>query len=91
MSIKLYNINEEYREKFYQIPKVFFTNPKYIKLSNDAKMAWGILRDRLDLSIKNGWVDSKIGNIYFYYKNENPQNILNCKKDKVIKIKKELN
>lgn len=52
MSIKLYNINEEYREKFYQIPKVFFTNPKYIKLSNDAKMAWGILRDRLDLSIK---------------------------------------
>ncbi|HCX8974559.1 TPA: replication initiator protein A, partial [Staphylococcus aureus] len=50
--MKLYNINEEYREKFYQIPKVFFTNPKYIKLSNDAKMAWGILRDRLDLSIK---------------------------------------
>lgn len=91
MSIKLYNINEEYREKFYQIPKVFFTNPKYIKLSNDAKMAWGILRDRLDLSIKNGWVDSKTGNIYFYYKNENSQNILNCKKDKVIKIKKELN
>nr|ACZ69036.1 replication initiator protein [Staphylococcus aureus] len=91
MSIKLYNINEEYREKFYQIPKVFFTNPKYIKLSNDAKMAWGILRDRLDLSIKNGWVDSKTGNIYFYYKNENLQNILNCKKDKVIKIKKELN
>lgn len=69
ISIKLYNINEEYREKFYQIPKVFFTNPKYIKLSNDAKMAWGILRDRLDLSIKNGWVDSKTGNIYFYYKN----------------------
>ncbi|MGU3127281.1 replication initiator protein A [Staphylococcus aureus] len=33
---------------------------------------------------------SKTGNIYFYYKNENPQNILNCKKDKVIKIKKEL-
>ncbi len=91
MSIKLYNINEEYREKFYQIPKVFFTNPKYIKLSNDAKMAWGILRDRLDLSIKNGWVDSKTGNIYFYYKNENLQNILNCKKYKVIKIKKELN
>lgn len=91
MSIKLYNINEEYREKFYQIPKVFFTNPKYIKLSNDAKMAWGILRNRLDLSIKNGWVDSKTGNIYFYYKNESPQNILNCKKDKVIKIKKELN
>ncbi|WP_422047681.1 replication initiator protein A [Staphylococcus aureus] len=31
-------------------------------------MAWGILRDRLDLSIKNGWVDSKTGNIYFITK-----------------------
>lgn len=90
MTMELYNVNEEYREKFYQIPKVFFTNPKYIKLSNDAKMAWGILRDRLDLSIKNGWIDSKTGSIFFYYKNENLQTILNCKKDKVIKIKKEL-
>lgn len=90
MSIELYNANEEYREKFFQVPKVFFTNPKYSKLSNDAKMAWGILRDRLDLSIKNGWVDASTGNIYFYYKNENLQDILNCKKDKVIKIKKEL-
>lgn len=90
MSMQFYNVNEEYREKFYQIPKVFFTNSKYIKISNDAKMAWGILRDRLDLSIKNGWIDSKTGNIFFYYKNENLQTILNCKKDKVIKIKKEL-
>lgn len=90
MTIELYNANEEYREKFFQIPKVFFTNPKYRKLSNDAKIAWGVLRDRLDLSIKNGWVDASTGNIYFYYKNENLQEILNCKKDKVIKIKKEL-
>ncbi|WP_228072045.1 replication initiator protein A [Staphylococcus aureus] len=49
MSIKLYNINEEYREKFYQIPKVFL---QILNISSYAKMAWGILRDRLDLSIK---------------------------------------
>lgn len=51
--------------------KVFFINFKYIKLFNDVKMVWGIFRDCLDLLIKNGWVDFKIGNIYFYYKNEN--------------------
>ncbi|HCC5717303.1 TPA: replication initiator protein A [Staphylococcus aureus] len=90
MPTKFYNVNEEYREKFIQIPKVFFTNPKYTVLSNDAKIAWGILRDRLELSIKNGWIDTKTGNIFFYYKNEDLQTILNCKKDKVIKIKKEL-
>ncbi|MGT0244479.1 replication initiator protein A [Staphylococcus aureus] len=67
----------KYRKYFLQILNIS-------SYQNDAKMAWGILRDRLDLSIKNGWVDSKTGNIYFYYKNENPQNILNCKKDKVI-------
>uniref|UniRef100_UPI000A68402B replication protein A n=1 Tax=Streptococcus pneumoniae TaxID=1313 RepID=UPI000A68402B len=31
-----FNIKEIQKEKFYQLPKVFFTNPKYTKLSNDA-------------------------------------------------------
>lgn len=44
-----FNIKEIQKEKFYQLPKVFFTNPKYVNLSNDAKITWSILRDRLDL------------------------------------------
>ena len=88
MSNKFY-IQETYRERFYQLPKVFFTNPNYTKLSNDAKIAYAILRDRLELSIKNNWVDDDNA-IYFIFSNENLENILNVSKPKVIKIKKEL-
>lgn len=59
------NIKEIQKEKFYQLPKVFFTNPKYVNLSNDAKITWSILRDRLDLSIRNNWVD-KNGDIFLF-------------------------
>ncbi|HHA5354541.1 TPA: replication protein RepA, partial [Enterococcus faecium] len=34
-----YKSKEIYREKYYQMPKVFFTNEKYMDLSNDAKIA----------------------------------------------------
>ena len=42
---------EQYQERFYQLPKVFFTNEIYKKLSLEAKVAYSILRDRLELSL----------------------------------------
>lgn len=85
-----FNINEIQREKFYQLPKVFFTNPRYTKISNDAKIAYAILRDRLDLSIKNNWIDEN-GDIFFIFTNETLKDILNISSpNKLSKIKKEL-
>ena len=89
MSSQFFTVTEQYKEKFYQLPKVFFTNPSYLDLSNDAKIAYAILRDRLELSIKNNWIDNN-NIIYFIYTNENLESILNVSKPKVIKIKKEL-
>ncbi|EMF45571.1 putative replication initiation protein Rep [Planococcus halocryophilus Or1] len=82
-----YNIREEAAQRFYRLPKVFFTNERYKKISNDAKIAFAILQDRLDLSIKNEWFDEE-GNIYFLYGNQQLAEILNCSKPTVIKIKK---
>ncbi|HDJ6752133.1 TPA: replication initiator protein A, partial [Staphylococcus aureus] len=60
------------------------------KLSNDAKITWSILRDRLDLSIKNNWIDEN-GDIFFIYTNEKLKQILNISSpNKLSKIKKEL-
>ena len=60
------------------------------KLSNDAKITWSILRDRLDLSIKNNWIDEN-GDIFFIYTNEKLKKILNISSpNKLSKIKKEL-
>ncbi|WP_457787029.1 replication initiator protein A, partial [Staphylococcus aureus] len=89
MSEQRFNIQQQYREKFYQLPKVFFTNEKYMQLSNDAKIAYALLKDRLELSIKNNWFDEN-GDIFFIFTNENLKTILNCHDGKLTKIKKEL-
>ena len=86
---KFYSTNEVYGETYYQLPKVFFTNKNYIDLSNDAKIAYSILKDRFNYSIKNNWVDNE-NHIYFIYTNKELMSILNCSEKKVISIKKEL-
>ncbi|WP_298789217.1 replication initiator protein A [uncultured Marinococcus sp.] len=64
------NIFEEYKLKHVQVPKVFLTGEgQYQNMSNDAKMAWAILRDRWTLSKKNGWFDDN-GDIYFIFTQE---------------------
>ncbi|MDT6812296.1 replication initiator protein A, partial [Enterococcus faecium] len=76
-------------EKYYQMPKVFFTNEKYMDLSNDAKIAYMLLKDRFDYSVKNNWVDSD-DNIFFIFTVEELMKLLQCREGKVSKIKKEL-
>lgn len=87
---RFYKEDGEYREKFFQVPKVFMVNERYKKLSNDAKVAWGILRDRHTLSSKNGWVEKDTKRIFFLFKNESLGEILNMSVPTVIKVKKEL-
>src|SRR4051794_9570577 len=73
-----YTVNEMYGEKFYQVPKVFFTNPLYKKgLTDTQKLAFGLLRDRFSLSVKNKWFDDQ-GRIYFIFTIENLMEIFDC-------------
>ena len=86
---KYYKSKEIYREKYYQMPKVFFTNEKYLNLSNDAKITYMLLKARFDYSVQNNWVDSE-DNIYVIYTIEELMRLLNCREGKISKIKKEL-
>ncbi|WP_283592368.1 replication initiator protein A [Enterococcus faecium] len=86
---KYYKSKEIYREKYYQMPKVFFTNEKYLNLSNDAKITYMLLKARFDYSVQNNWVDSE-DNIYFIYTIEELMRLLNCREGKISKTKKEL-
>lgn len=75
---------------FFKFPKPFIYDEKYKVLSNNAKMLYMLLFDRLELSLKNGWHD-KEGNIFQYYTNDQLMIDLNCNSNKtIIKIKKEL-
>ena len=42
---------------FYRIPKVLFTDPSYRRISSDAKILYGLMLDRMGLSVRNGWLD----------------------------------
>lgn len=76
-------------EQFYRIPKLFFTSEKYKDMKLESKTAYAILRDRFELSLKNGWIDEN-QNVYFVFTVAALQEILGCGKNKVIAIKKDL-
>ena len=65
-SDRFYTLKEEVTLRFYQTPKTLFKNPKYKERSLGPRLMYSILRDRLDLSIKNNWKDEK-GYIYLIF------------------------
>ncbi len=70
-----YKVNEVLENVFYQIPKELFTNPLYINLNSDSILLYGLLLDRLSVSMKNKWID-KDGNIYLVYSRKEAQKML---------------
>ena len=52
-----YKLGDIDNERFYQVPKSLFINPKYKSMSNTSKIMYAILKDRMELSRKNGWHD----------------------------------
>ena len=84
-----YEADNVYGALFFQFPKVLMYGEQYKHLSNDAKLAYMVLKDRLEYSLRNNWVDSE-GHVYFIFTNQELMDLFNCSKGKVIKIKTEL-
>ncbi|MFT8841103.1 MAG: replication initiator protein A [Leuconostoc citreum] len=80
----------ENSERFYRVPKALFEDEQYSQMKPESKLAYAILKDRFELSLKNGWID-KMGDVYLIYKNSDLQRMLSVGEKKVIAIKKELN
>ena len=74
---------------FYRIPKVLFTDEYFRNLSSDAKVLYGLMLDRMALSIRNNWVDNE-GKVYIIFTLEQVMEYMNCGKDKGVKILAEL-
>jgi hypothetical protein len=74
---------------FYRVPKLLFTDPLFRELSSDAKILYGLMLDRMTLSLKNGWFDSD-GRAYIYFAVEDIMEMLNCGRNKAIKSIQEL-
>ena len=42
---------------YYRIPRLLVTGQQFKNLSTDAKLLYGLMLDRMGLSIKNHWYD----------------------------------
>lgn len=51
---------------FFKMPRQLITDPRFKRLSADAKLLYGMLLDRMGLSARNGWHDDA-GRVYIYY------------------------
>lgn len=71
------------------IPKVLFTDQRYKSVSVEAKLLYGLLLDRMSLSIRNGWLDVD-GRVYIYFTLEEAIEFLGFGKDKLVKLFQEL-
>lgn len=74
---------------YYRIPKILFTDDRYRGITTDAKVLYGLLLDRVSLSIKNKWVDSQ-NRVYIIYATAEVQEALNCGEHKVTLLFREL-
>lgn len=74
---------------FYRVPKVLFLEPVFQKLSTDAKLLYGLMLDRMQLSIRNHWLDEQ-GRVYIYFTIESVMEALACGNKKAGQLMAEL-
>ncbi len=84
---KFFKADRVYNELFYQFPKVFIVSDEYKKMKDSTKIAYMLLKARLEIAISKRQIDEE-GNVYFTYTTNELCRVLNCQKQKAIAIQK---
>lgn len=74
---------------FFRIPKVLFTDKRFKDMSTDAKLLYGLMLDRMGLSVKNKWLDDEC-RVYIVYTVDDIISDLGCARQKTAKLLDEL-
>ena len=75
---------------FVRVPKMLFTDKEHFGgLSNEAKLLYGLLLERMSLSRKNNWID-KHNRVYIIFPVEEIEESLNVGHEKALNLLKEL-
>ena len=81
--------NEAEQFTFYRIPKIFITSPHFKKISDSAKLLYGLMLDRMSLSIRNGWLDDD-NRAYIFFTTNDVMEQMCCGTEKATKMLTEL-
>ena len=74
---------------FYRVPKLLFTDERFKGLSCEAKLAYGLMLDRMGLSLRNQWLDED-GKVYIIFHAEELAELLGCSRAKIFALMGEL-
>ena len=74
---------------FYRVPRLLIKDERFKGLSSDAKLLYGLMLDRMSLSMKNGWLDDE-NRAYIIYTVDAIMEYLGCSKPTCTKIMREL-
>ena len=89
MSFNYYYGNSAEMYSYYRIPRLLLTGEAYVGLSIEAKLLYGMLMDRMGMSVKNRWRDE--GNrIFVIYPISEIQEDMSVSKKKAMEYLSEL-
>ena len=89
LNLDYYYGTEAEQYSFYRVPKTLLTDSRYKGVSIEAKVLYGLLLDRMSLSVRNGWMD-KDRRVYIYFTQEDAMALMSCGKDKATRLFREL-
>lgn len=74
---------------FFRIPKLLITDSRFDGISSDAKLLYGLLLDRMELSYRNGWIDEQ-NRVFIIFTVEEVMTTLHCRSEKAVRLFTEL-
>ena len=74
---------------FFRIPRALFKDKTFSKLSCEAKILYGLMLDRICLSIRNNWIDDD-GHAYIIFQSDEISELMGCGRQKTFKLLAEL-
>lgn len=89
LELEFYYGQESEQFTFYRLPKALIVDKRFKDISNNAKLLYGLMLDRMSLSARSGWFDSE-NRVYIKYGLKSIMEDLNCSKMTAVGLLKEL-
>ena len=89
LQLNYYYGRESEQYSFFRIPKALFTDERYKSLSMESKVLYGLMLDRMALSVKSGWLDD-YNRVYIFFTLDDAIETMGYSHTKVVRLFKEL-
>ena len=88
-NINYFHGGEVKQFRFFRIPQALIHDKRFQTLSIDAKLLYGLMLDRMGLSLRSGWLDEN-NRVFIFYTLQEVQETLSCGHNKVTRLFNEL-